>query len=55
MNLHKTEVEILHSAYHHLWQQMLRVHLFQRLHRSGEQAHRVKREKSAHKHVVSSL
>ncbi len=55
MNLHKTEVEILHSAYHHLWQQMHTKHLFQRLHRSGEQALRVKREKPAHKHIASSL
>ena len=41
MNLHKTEVEIVHNAYHYLWQQMQTKRMFQRLLRFPEHTLRV--------------
>ncbi len=53
MNLQKTEVEIVHSAYHHLWEQMQTKRFIQRLYNS--QALRINTKKASSKHVASSL
>ena len=41
MNMHKTEVEIVHSAYQHLWEQMQTKRLVQRLSGSRKQSARI--------------
>ncbi len=53
MNLQKTEIEIVHSAYHHLWKQMQTRRPALRLYSS--QAPRINIKKAASKHIVSSL
>lgn len=55
MNLQKTEVEIVHSAYHHLWEQMQTKRLAQRLYGSTRQSPRINVKKVSSKHIVSSL
>jgi len=55
MNLHKTEVEIVHNAYHQLWQQMQTKLLLKRLLRSPEHALRVTTKKPSHRHITPSL
>jgi len=54
MNLHKTEIEIVHSAYHHLWEQMQTKRLAQRTYGTTKQASSIN-SKKASKHKVSSL
>jgi len=54
MNLQKTEIEIVHSAYHHLWEQMQTKSLVQRLHRTTSQTPRMSIKKAS-KRIMSSL
>ncbi len=53
MNLQKTEIEIVHSAYSHLWEQMQTKRLAQRLY--GSQTSRINIKKATPKHISSSL
>ena len=53
MNLQKTEIEIVHSAYSHLWKQMQTKQLAQRPYSINKQTPRI--NKKASKHRVSSL
>ena len=55
MNLQKTEVEIVHSAYHHLWEQMQTKRLMQRLCGSTKHVSRIDMKKVSSKHITSSL
>ncbi len=47
MNMHKTEVEIVHKAYKHLWEQMQTKRLGQRVSNSGKYSPRVNVKPSA--------
>jgi|GEM_PF-7128391 len=53
MHSQKTEVEILHSAYHQLWQQMRLNRLFKRFERSKSLL--AKSVKTYPKHIAPSL
>ena len=55
MNLQKTEIEIVHSAYHHLWEQMQTKRLARKLHGLTNQTPRIVIKKASSKHGVSSL
>ena len=55
MNLQKTEVEIVHNAYHHLWEQMQTKRLVQRLCGSTKHVSRIDMKKVSSKHIASSL
>lgn len=55
MNSHKTEVEIVHTAYDSLWQHMHTKRLFKPSYSSPKQAPRASVGKPSHKHILPSL